>query len=71
MSFKDYYVKLTKLASYAPTLVADSTAQISKFISASEDVVKEIRTATLVNKMDILFMLKNNEKKSYREGKRE
>ncbi|KAH0650175.1 hypothetical protein KY284_030087 [Solanum tuberosum] len=54
MSVREYALKFTQLSNCAPTMVADSRARISKFISgASEIVVKECRTSILINDTDI------------------
>uniref|UniRef100_M1DJF8 Gag-pol polyprotein n=1 Tax=Solanum tuberosum TaxID=4113 RepID=M1DJF8_SOLTU len=53
MSVKEYDLKFTKLSRYSPTMVADSRANMSKFVSGVfEIMVKECRTAMLVNDMD-------------------
>ncbi|XP_049394715.1 uncharacterized protein LOC125859005 [Solanum stenotomum] len=54
MNVKEYALKFTHLSRYAPTIVADPRARMSKFISGvSEMVVKECRTTMLINDMDI------------------
>lgn len=56
MSVKEYPLKFTQLARYAPHVVANSRSKMSKFVSGvSDSVVKECRTAMLIREMD-LFM---------------
>ena len=58
MSIKEYSLKLTQLARYAPHEVADSSCRMSKFMSGvSGRVVKECRTAILIKKMDIFRLI--------------
>lgn len=53
-----YALKFTQLFKYAPTIVADSKARMSKFISGGfKMVVKECRTAMLLNYMDISCLM--------------
>ncbi|XP_049365847.1 uncharacterized protein LOC125830718 [Solanum verrucosum] len=50
MSVKEYALEFTQLSRYAPTIVVDPRARMRKFISGmSEMVVKECRTAMLIN----------------------
>ncbi|XP_049394626.1 uncharacterized protein LOC125858887 [Solanum stenotomum] len=54
MSVREYALKFTQLSKYDPTMVADSRARMSKFVSGeSKMVVKECRTAMLIGDMDI------------------
>ena len=54
MSVKEYSLKFTQLARYAPHVVADSRSRMSKFVSwLSGRVVKECRTVMLIMDMDI------------------
>jgi len=51
---KEYALKFTQLSRYAPTMVADSRAKMSKFLTGiSNMVVKECRTAMLIGAMGI------------------
>ncbi|WMV14300.1 hypothetical protein MTR67_007685 [Solanum verrucosum] len=54
MSVREYALKLTQLSKYAPSIVADHRAKISKYVlSVFDMVVKECCTAMLVHDMDI------------------
>ena len=54
MSVKEYTLKFTPLARYAPHVVADSRSRMSKFVSeVSDSMVKECRNAMLIKDMDI------------------
>jgi len=54
MRIREYALKFTQLSKYAPTMVADSRAKMSKFVSGvSKMMVKECRTAMLIHDMDI------------------
>jgi len=54
MSLREYALKFTQLSKYAPAMVANPMARMSKFVlGVSEMVVKECRTAMLINDMDI------------------
>ncbi|WMV54569.1 hypothetical protein MTR67_047954 [Solanum verrucosum] len=54
MSVREYARKFTQLSKYAPTMVVDSRARMSKFVSGvSKMVVKEWGTAMLIHDMDI------------------
>ncbi|WMV24398.1 hypothetical protein MTR67_017783 [Solanum verrucosum] len=56
MSVNDYALKFTQLYRYAHTMVADSRARMSKFVSGvSEMVVKEYHTSMVIKEMDILI----------------
>lgn len=51
---REYALKLTKLSKYAPFIVSDPRARMSKFISGvSGFVSKEYKMAMLVRKRDI------------------
>ena len=55
---KEYSIKFTQLARYAPYVVADSRAKMSKFVSGVNDsVVKKCRTAMLISQMDISMLM--------------
>ncbi|KAF3654391.1 hypothetical protein FXO38_15181 [Capsicum annuum] len=54
MTVKEYSLKFTQLARYAPYVVADSRSRMSKFIyGVSEGVIKECRTMMLIKEIDI------------------
>ncbi|XP_049406214.1 uncharacterized protein LOC125869832 [Solanum stenotomum] len=54
MSVKEYSLNFTQLSRYAPTMVANPMARMSKFVTGvSEMVVREFRTIMLINNMDI------------------
>ncbi|KAF3676878.1 V-type proton ATPase subunit G [Capsicum annuum] len=53
MSVKEYSLKFTQLARYAPTIMVDNRSRMSKFVSGVADsMVKECRTAILIKLMD-------------------
>lgn len=78
MTVKEYSLKFTRLFKYAPSMVADSRARMSKIMSGvSEAVVKECRTAMLIKEMDISGLMNHAQhieeekfKESIRESKR-
>jgi len=54
MTVKEYSLKFTQLARYAPHLVVYSRSKISKFMSGVyNSVVKECRTAMLIKEINI------------------
>ncbi|WMV09048.1 hypothetical protein MTR67_002433 [Solanum verrucosum] len=58
MSVKEYALNFTQLFRYAPAMVADPRARISKFVSGVfEMIVKECRTTMLINCMDISHLI--------------
>ncbi|WMV50058.1 hypothetical protein MTR67_043443 [Solanum verrucosum] len=53
MSVREYALKFTQLSNYAPTMVVDSRATMSKFVSSvSESVVKVCHTIMIINEME-------------------
>jgi len=76
---REYAPKFTKLSKYAPSMVVDSRAGMSKFISSVfEMVVKECQTTMLINDMDISCLMVHSQsikeeklKKRSREKKRD
>lgn len=60
MIVKEYSLKFTQLASYAPHMVANNRYKMSKFMSGVSDrVVKECRTAMLIKEMDLARLMVN------------
>ncbi|KAF3684292.1 hypothetical protein FXO37_01413 [Capsicum annuum] len=58
MTVKEYSLKFTQLAKYAPHVVADNRAKMSKFVSRVNDsVVNEYRSAMLISDMDIASLI--------------
>ncbi|XP_049363321.1 uncharacterized protein LOC125828060 [Solanum verrucosum] len=58
MSVKDYALKFTQLSKYAPTIVANPRAMMSKFVSGASDlVIKERLTAMVVKEMDVSCLM--------------
>ncbi|XP_049414645.1 uncharacterized protein LOC125877376 [Solanum stenotomum] len=58
MSVNEYALMFTQLAKYAPTIVADSRAMMSKFVLGIYDaVVKECSTAMLIKEMAIFRLM--------------
>ena len=54
MTVREYYLKFNQLVKYAPNLVADNRASISKFVTGvSSYVVKEHRSAILSSEMNL------------------
>ena len=54
MTFREYCLKFNQLAKYAPDLVADNRASMSKFVTGvSSYVVKECRSAMLNSEMNL------------------
>ena len=54
MTVQEYGLKFNKLSRYAPHMVADSRAQMHKFLYGVSDLVKtECRNAMLLNDMNI------------------
>ncbi|WMV46664.1 hypothetical protein MTR67_040049 [Solanum verrucosum] len=63
MSVKKYALKFTQLFKYAPTMIADQRARISKFVSGASDlVVKECLTTILVKEMDVSHFMVHAQK---------
>lgn len=58
MSVKNYSLKITLLGRYALTMVDDSRACTSEFMSgAYEDMIEDCRILMLVKKMYIVMMM--------------
>ncbi|WMV24000.1 hypothetical protein MTR67_017385 [Solanum verrucosum] len=58
MSVNEYSLKFIQLSKYAQTMVADSRAMMSKFMSGASDlVVKECLTVMLVKEMDVYRLI--------------
>ena len=54
MIVKEYYLKFSQLAKYAPDLISDTRASMSKFVTGiSSLVLKESSTAMLHRDMDL------------------
>ena len=54
MTVREYCLKFNQLAKYAPDLVADNRASMSKFVTGvSSYVVKECRSAMLNSEMNL------------------
>ena len=54
MHVNEYALKFTQLSKYTPTMVADSRAKMSRFMSGVSDLVeKECHTTMLLHDMDI------------------
>lgn len=78
MSVREFALTFTKLSKYAPFMVADPRARMSKFISDVSDLVpKECKMAMLVKEMDISRLMtyteqieKEKRKERARESKR-
>ena len=72
---KEYSLKFTQLARYAPTIVADNRSIMSKFVyGVSESMVKEYETAMLIKEMDLFrFMVHDQqiEEEKLKEKERE
>ncbi|PHT40462.1 Glyoxysomal fatty acid beta-oxidation multifunctional protein MFP-a [Capsicum baccatum] len=58
ISVKEYSLKFTKLARYAPNVVSDDWTRMSKFVSSIADsMVKECRTAMLIKEIDLSMLM--------------
>lgn len=58
MLVNEYCLKFTQLAMFAPELLVDSRAHISKFFTSVSDlVVKEFRTIILIRDMGIAILM--------------
>lgn len=55
---KEYPLKFTQLARYAPHMVANSRSMMSKFVfGVFDSVVKEYRTAMLIKEIDLSSLM--------------
>lgn len=58
ISVREYALKITQLSKYAPTMIVNSKAKMSKIVSSvPEMMVKECRTSTLINYTDIFCLM--------------
>lgn len=75
ISMKKYSLNLTQLARYSSTMVADSRAKISKFVSGvSKDIVKKYMKPSLIKDMDLstlMVLAQQIEKEELKETERE
>lgn len=54
MAVKEYALEFTRLSKYAPEMVADPRARLSRFVNGvANSLVKECRTAMLINDIEI------------------
>ena len=54
MSVKDYALKFTQFYKYAPTVVADSSAKMSRFLTSMFDIIeKECHMAIILHDINI------------------
>lgn len=78
MSVKQYLLKFTQLARYAPNVVFDDGSRMSKFVSSVVDgVVKKCRTTMLIKEIDFSRLMAHSQqveeqkaKEKERENKR-
>lgn len=58
MSVKEYSLKFTQLARYAPHVVDDSRSKMSKFVSSvSDSMLKDYRTIMLIKEIDLARLM--------------
>lgn len=62
MLVKEYYLKFTQLAKFAPELLPDSRACMSKFVTGVFDlVIKEYRNIIMIRDMDISYLMNHSQ----------
>ena len=62
MMVKEYSLKFTKLSKYATTIVANSRAKMSQFMSGLNDtLVNACRSAMMIKEMDIAQLMTHME----------
>ena len=62
MTVREYYLKFNQLAKYAPDLVVDNRASMSKFVNGvSSYVVKECRSAMLNSGMNLSRLMNHTQ----------
>uniref|UniRef100_M1DNE7 Gag-pol protein n=1 Tax=Solanum tuberosum TaxID=4113 RepID=M1DNE7_SOLTU len=62
MSVKEYALKFTQLSKYVASMVADSRARMSKFVSSvSEMVAKEYHTTILIKEINISHLMTHSQ----------
>ena len=63
MSVKEYSLKFTQLARYAPHIVAYNRSRISNFVfGVLENVFKECRSTMLIKKIDVSRLMVHSQR---------